>query len=85
MVIACNDVVKLLIDFLEHRLAPPEQQDMEAHFAACSECQEFLSDYNSTVALIRSLREEKVRIPEPVKARLREFLRRRQSIPVRRQ
>lgn len=67
-------MVNLLIDYLEQRLAPAEHREIEAHFKACPECEEFLRAYRSTVTLIRNLREDRVRIPEPVQARLQKFL-----------
>ena len=70
----CKAVANLLIDYLERQLAPEEQREIEDHFRACAECEEFLRAYNSTVALIQNLREEKVRIPDPVRERLQAFL-----------
>ncbi|MBI4456466.1 MAG: zf-HC2 domain-containing protein [Acidobacteria bacterium] len=75
----CKEVVDLLIDYLEHRLTPLEHKEIEAHFEACAECQTFLRTYNSTVTLIRDLRQDKIQIPEPVKERLQEFLKQHRS------
>jgi hypothetical protein len=73
----CKDVVALLVDFLERRLPPSDQVEMEAHFNSCDECQEFLQGYTTTLQLIRNLREDKVDIPEAVRIRLHNFLKNR--------
>ena len=75
-VMECKAVATLLIDYLERRLAPEEKMEIENHFSACAECDEFLRAYNSTVTSIQNLREDKVRIPDSVKERLQAVLRR---------
>ncbi|MBI2821192.1 MAG: zf-HC2 domain-containing protein [Acidobacteria bacterium] len=76
----CKAVTNLLIDYLEHHLTPLEQMEMQAHFRSCPECEQFLRAYNSTITLIQNLRQEKVQIPEPVRLRLQEFLRKHRAL-----
>jgi anti-sigma factor RsiW len=55
---ACRNTVALLADYLEHRLPPEVQAELDRHLAACTTCVAQLRSYESTVSLLRSLREE---------------------------
>ncbi|MBI3328562.1 MAG: zf-HC2 domain-containing protein [Nitrospinae bacterium] len=71
----CQDVVDLVLSYLEDTLDPGERQILEAHIADCPNCLRFLKTYRETVALGQQLREEA--IPSDVRERLETFLRSR--------
>ncbi len=54
----CTDLVALLADFVEHHLPPDVHADLERHLAACPRCIGQLKTYQSTVSLLRSIRED---------------------------
>jgi predicted anti-sigma-YlaC factor YlaD len=76
----CKAVATLLIDYLERCLPPDQQEEMESHFHSCRECRDFLDGYSSTVTLIQNLRRDAVQIPEPVRDRLRQFLKKHRAL-----
>ena len=69
---ACAKVVDLLVDYLEGRLPPPAQANLERHLEACPTCVAHVKTYRSTVALLRSLRDED--LPPELRSTLRAFL-----------
>jgi hypothetical protein len=68
----CARAVALLADYLEHRLPPEVHSDLERHLAACRTCITQLRTYESTVSLLRSLREED--LPVELRYSLRSFI-----------
>ena len=56
----CTDIVRLLADYLERQLPPAVHADLEQHLAKCPRCVVQLRTYESTVSLLRSLREEEL-------------------------
>ena len=56
----CGSVVKLLADYLERQLAPSLRAELEAHLARCPRCVAQLRTYESTVSLLRSLRDDEL-------------------------
>jgi anti-sigma factor (TIGR02949 family) len=68
----CRDIVRLLVDFLEHQLPPDVQTDLERHLATCPRCLTQLKTYASTVALLRSVKEED--LPPELRWTLKSFL-----------
>jgi hypothetical protein len=54
----CSRVVGLLVDYLERRLPPDVQADLERHLSRCASCVAQLKTYRSTLSLLQSLREE---------------------------
>lgn len=69
---ACSKVVDLLVDYLETRLPPRTQADLERHLEACPSCVAHVRTYRSTVALLRSLSDED--LPPELRSSLRAFL-----------
>jgi anti-sigma factor RsiW len=53
----CGSVVKLLADYLERQLPPSLRQELEQHLQRCPRCVSQLRTYESTVSLLRSLRD----------------------------
>jgi anti-sigma factor RsiW len=58
--VTCADIVKLVTDYLEGRLAPEERRRFEGHVAICPPCRAFLDQMRATVDLVGGLREEDV-------------------------
>ena len=68
----CSQVVALLVDYLEERLPPSVQADLERHLNTCDACVAYLRTYRSTVTLLHSLREDD--LPPELRTSLRAFL-----------
>ncbi|HEY7285567.1 MAG TPA: zf-HC2 domain-containing protein [Vicinamibacterales bacterium] len=68
----CGSVVRLLADYLERQLPPALQQELEQHLLKCPRCVTQLRTYQSTVTLLRSLREEE--LPPELRVTLKSFL-----------
>ena len=73
----CPDIVRLLADFIEGQLPPDEHASLENHLARCSRCVTQLKTYQSTVSILRTIREED--LPEELRWTLRAFVDRRCS------
>ena len=71
----CNELVGLLADFVEHQLPRDIHERLERHLAACPECVLQLKSYESTVSLLRTIRDEE--LPPELRCTLRAFLHRR--------
>jgi anti-sigma factor RsiW len=67
----CCDVVRLLADYLEHQLPPAIQGELERHLQRCPRCVAQLHTYQSTVFLLRSLKEE---LPPELRLTLKAFI-----------
>jgi len=68
----CTDLVALLADFVEHHLAPDVHAELERHLAACPRCIAQLKTYQSTVSLLRSIKEDD--LPAELRCTLRAFV-----------
>jgi len=68
----CEDTVRLLVEFLEHQLPPDVHADLERHLSGCSRCLAQLKTYESTVSLLRSIREDD--LPAELRWTLKSFL-----------
>jgi anti-sigma factor RsiW len=64
----CQELVELVTDYLEGRLAPMEQRRFEAHLALCPGCRTYLEQMRGTVRALGRLPEDLID-PE-TKARL---------------
>ena len=70
--LTCQDVIGLLIDFLETSLTPQMVEAFEAHLEACPPCVAYLNTYRKTRELTGAAGH--VEMPEDIRARLREIL-----------
>ena len=70
----CTELVGLLADYVEHHLPPEVQSDLERHLAACPRCLTQLKTYESTLSLLRSIRDED--LPPELRCTLRSFINR---------
>ena len=68
----CGSVVTLLADYLERQLQPDIRAELEAHLQKCPRCVTQLRTYQSTVSLLRSLREDE--LPPELRLTLKSFL-----------
>lgn len=68
----CPEVIALLIDYLEGRLADDTRLELDRHLAGCRSCEAYVASYRSTVDLLHSLCEED--LPPELHLRLRAFL-----------
>ena len=72
--IRCQEVIDLLMDYLEAELPQSRAAALKAHLDGCSPCLAFLNTYRSTIQVSRQLTVEE--IPPELTERLLEFLRR---------
>lgn len=73
--VSCKQAYDLLFSYLEGELAPATTQSLEAHFALCPPCQEFLASYRKTPSITRAALDAEV--PGEVTDKLMDFLRAR--------
>jgi anti-sigma factor RsiW len=71
---SCTDLVGLLADFVEHQLPANVHAELERHLAKCPRCVCQLKTYESTLSLLRSIRDED--LPEELRCTLHAFLNR---------
>jgi hypothetical protein len=70
----CNDLVGLLADYVEHHLPPDVHDELQKHLARCPRCVSQLKTYESTLSLLRSIRDED--LPAELRCTLKSFLER---------
>jgi anti-sigma factor RsiW len=58
--LTCRELVELVTDYLDGRLPRAEQARFDAHIANCSNCSEYLKQFEQTIALTGTLREDDV-------------------------
>jgi anti-sigma factor RsiW len=68
----CTDLVGLLADYVEHQLPPEVHERLERHLAQCPRCVTQLKTYQSTVSLLRTIKEED--LPPELRCTLKSFL-----------
>jgi anti-sigma factor RsiW len=68
----CNDLVGLLADYVEHQLPPEIHKDLEHHLAECPRCVTQLKTYESTLSILRSIRDED--LPRELRCKLKAFV-----------
>ena len=68
----CGSVVKLLADYLERQLPPALLWELEQHLERCPRCVTQLRTYESTVSLLRSLREDE--LPPELRLTVKSFI-----------
>ena len=68
----CGSLVKLLADYLERRLPSDVRDDLDAHLQKCPRCVAQLRTYESTVSLLRSLKDDD--LPADLRLTVRSFL-----------
>jgi anti-sigma factor RsiW len=56
--LACRELVELVTDYLEGRLAPDERTRFELHLAYCDSCRTYLRQMRQVLATAGTLEEE---------------------------
>jgi anti-sigma factor RsiW len=54
----CRELVELITDYLEDRLAPIDRARFEAHLAECDACRTYLEQFRQTIRVLGRLPEE---------------------------
>ncbi len=73
--VTCEECIEVLADYLEGSMDKATHLAFEAHFADCTPCLDFLQTYKTTIVVTQRVLTHEEEIPEPVRLRLREFLR----------
>jgi anti-sigma factor RsiW len=68
----CGSVVKLLADYLEGQLPAAMRAELETHLQKCPRCVAQLRTYESTVSLLRSLRDDE--LPPDLRLTVKSFI-----------
>ena len=58
--LTCRELVELVTDYLEGALPRTERARFESHIAACVNCREYLAQFQQTIALTGTLREDDI-------------------------
>ena len=72
MACGCGSVVKLLADYLEQQLPDQLRAELDDHLRRCPRCVAQLRSYESTVSMLRSLREED--LPPELRLSVKSFI-----------
>jgi anti-sigma factor RsiW len=70
----CTDLVGLLVDYVEHQLPTGVHAELEKHLARCPRCLSQLKTYETTISLLRSIRDDD--LPEELRCTLKSFVER---------
>ena len=68
----CQDLVGLLADYVERQLPPAVQASLERHLSACPRCVAQVQSYQSTVSLLRTIKDDE--LPPELRCTLKSFL-----------
>jgi anti-sigma factor RsiW len=67
----CTHLVGLLADYVEHQLPADVHQELELHLTRCPRCEAQLKTYQSTLSLLRTIRDED--LPAELRCKLKSF------------
>lgn len=70
--LTCQELVDLLVDYLDGALDPETTRALEQHLEGCTTCLNFIKTYKATSAWVREIAYEEM--PEELKGRLASFL-----------
>ena len=70
--LVCADGVKMLMDYAEGVLSPPDRSVVDAHVAGCPRCVAFVKSYLETPRILRAA--TAAVMPDEAAAALRRFL-----------
>ena len=68
----CHNLVNLLADYVERQLPPEIHAELEKHLARCPRCLTQLKTYETTVSLLRTIKEED--LPSELRWTLKAFI-----------
>jgi anti-sigma factor RsiW len=58
--LTCREMVELVTDYLEDRLAPDDRARFEDHLALCEGCQTYLEQMRLTIGILGRVPEEEL-------------------------
>jgi len=56
--LTCQELVELVTEYLEGSLSREDYARFETHIAACANCREYLAQFEQTIAVTGTLRED---------------------------
>lgn len=56
--LTCQELVELVTEYLEGKLAPEQRARFEAHLKTCGNCTEYVREIRDTLRLLGRLKEE---------------------------
>ena len=56
--LTCQELVELVTDYLDGSLSRDDYARFEMHIAACTNCREYLAQFEQTIAVTGTLRED---------------------------
>jgi anti-sigma factor RsiW len=68
----CQDVIGLLLEYLEATLDDDDVRQLEAHLEGCEPCRAYLATYRRTSGVVSAA--ERVEMPPEMRRRLASFL-----------
>ncbi|MDQ3486185.1 MAG: zf-HC2 domain-containing protein [Acidobacteriota bacterium] len=68
----CHDLVGLLADYVEQQLPPAVHASLQRHLSACPRCVAQVKSYESTVSLLRTIKDDE--LPPELRCTLKSFL-----------
>ncbi len=68
----CQALVGLLADYVEQQLPPAVRDSLERHLSACPRCVAQVKSYQSTVTLLRTIKDDE--LPPELRCTLKSFL-----------
>ena len=70
--LTCRELVELVTDYLDHRLALDDHVQLEQHLVLCTGCRHHLDQMRGTLRVLRTGRDEELR-PETLDALMDAF------------
>ena len=55
--LTCRELIEFLDDYVAGDVSPDRRAEFESHLAVCRACRDYLAEYRTSIALVRSLRE----------------------------
>jgi anti-sigma factor RsiW len=68
----CQDVITVLLEYLDHTLDAEIVARLEAHLQICEPCRAYLATYRRTIATVRNA--GRTEMPDELRRRLAAFL-----------
>jgi anti-sigma factor RsiW len=71
---SCQNVHKLLFDYVQGNLAPEKQQKLTEHLRDCPLCMEYVKTYKLTIEACHKCCRPKAEMPPELREKLEEFI-----------
>lgn len=66
--ITCREIVEVMTDYLENKLARAERLRFERHLVQCPPCRDYLAQLRTTVDQVGRLRAQESEVPSETRA-----------------